>query len=1235
VFKKAFQIVVTFGLLVGMYQAYIVAFAAVANRIGRERGPAPFLVDEIEPRFALVARALAVECLGKDSFAAQKDLRISFYDAERGFFMYAGDYKRKEGGKKLEFFEFAIIWLSKDGKSRKIATSDRALVEFKEPMGVMKPGAAPHVVQAKLEGNVWLRDDKGTPADRSDDLVVSGPDGGLPWIEYTEKTNPPEIRSVSSIKVVDQNLTLTGYNLLIWLRKEEGPGAAAGFEAQTAFLDKDPRIHIKDVGKSGGNVFGSPRQATTSGPTPLDLRADGKMRIDLPRKPKRLRPDQQGPPEYEGPTFARFERNVEVERGRINPDVMTSEALALTLFPVDKPVTITPNGVGPLALLGLAHHLPGAGGAYPHSGKDSTDGPLGDLDLRAAKGTGYAVWITSETQGVKARCNELIYKKAIDGSTATSTYLRADRGKQVSVEKLEREGTPADPGPVKSFTTFVASEFTIHDDGRGNSASTVIARGAGSYLERPDRDRSVEHSATWRDEMVTQALPLDPVEVAAARRKGEGPPQPRRLITLTGDPVMNDHGKDTKITAAEWIKITMAPSAAAKAGAGPKPATSGNALGTGSSRVERVQARRDVVLTTPGKTARARESLDAPFEELVVAPPPPPDPNAPPPPPAPVVVEAEPVKADPGPETTILADRIWAKVLQLPGGKADLIEARLRGGVAVDQAGTVEKPRGTHAKGEAMDVVSVGKGLMKFKSLSTDPSALTDNTRLAALGSKRLVPRPYSTIQTDDYFIAGPNIGLDQSNDFAWVNGPGQLVQMAERGFLSDKGLRERKKALSKMTDEERKKEASKKEPLTIVWSENMRFNGRSADPDGNPAGKAEFYGNVVATTEEQRMGGDELRTWTDRPVSLVPPRGSRPKGGLAGGLGGFDQVVPVAANSEDLPRSAGSETDEPKPELARVEVKSRSKWVAGDIKQGVHVVTIRRDEITGEVVEKQYLEGQEVHYNKRTGNYSVPDAGIVRIWKRQVVEDKATHTAAKPVSGRPRDAEAAKPAKPPVYGPSWELTKIQFKDGMRGRLGMAKDEEDPETRTADFYGAVKAVNGRLSDDSGGSAMNRDHDFDNRRQGSKYITADALRIVDVPPSKAEKAKGAQARQYMTAEDNAQTRDDTHNITADILTYDTQKGQFWAFGKDGRPAEMNEQKRIGHGVSRTPGSALRYNKDGSFEVIDPASITLYEGQGIRPSIAPLPAGPLPKIKPKRPPLRPPPRSNSERRDFRGS
>jgi hypothetical protein len=545
---------------------------------------------------------------------------------------------------------------------------------------------------------------------------------------------------------------------------------------------------------------------------------------------------------------------------------------------------------------------------------------------------------------------------------------------------------------------------------------------------------------------------------------------------------------------------------------------------------------------------------------------------------------------------------------------------------------------------------------LKFTLLKDDPSAQGETARLAARdGVIRTIPRPYASILTDDYYIEGPILGLDQSTDFAWVNGPGRLRQFAERGFLTDKGLRDRTRTLAKLTPEERKKEQDKQRPMVITWTESMRFDGRSRDPKGRPAGKGEFHGGVLVESEEAKLAADDLDTYTDKPVSLSPRNGGRKGGGLASNFMGFDPAVRAAGNPDDTPASsadAAGRPDEPKAELAYIEARNRKPWVDG--KTGVHVVSIRRDDFSGEVVEKQFVETQVVTYDKRSGDYFLPGPGIVRIWKRQALDDKAKAAAggrdAGPLAafGGPLGGPGAplngdpKTRKPTVYGPVWELTKVQFKEMMKGRVGLDKDEDEPETRTADFYGAVKALNGRLEDlpavngSAPSFAMDRDLTFDTWKKGSKYLTSDMLRIVDVPPSKAEKAKGVQGRQYITAEDgNAQARDDQHNISGDILSYDTAKGQFWAFGKDGRLPSLAQQRGPGQSASNSRGSAIRYNRDGSAEIIDPSSITLYDGNGIRPAPAAPPGPPGPKPKPVRPGLRPPPRTSIERRDFRGT
>src|SRR5262245_49705851 len=108
VFKKAFQIVATLGLLVGVYQAYLVAFALLTDRVGDRRKETTVVLTAHEGKVNKEATRLAVEQFGAGHWAADPKLDIRLYDGERGFFMYAGNYERLEKGKKLRFFPFAI-----------------------------------------------------------------------------------------------------------------------------------------------------------------------------------------------------------------------------------------------------------------------------------------------------------------------------------------------------------------------------------------------------------------------------------------------------------------------------------------------------------------------------------------------------------------------------------------------------------------------------------------------------------------------------------------------------------------------------------------------------------------------------------------------------------------------------------------------------------------------------------------------------------------------------------------------------------------------------------------------------------------------------------------------------------------------------------------------------------------------------------------------------------------------
>jgi hypothetical protein len=1245
VFKKAFQVVVTFGMRVGGYQAYLLGFAALTDRIGAPTtAEAPWT-----PTKSLTAREatrLAAESFGKDHWSAQDDLKIRYYDAERGFYFYARNYERREGGKKFEFWPFAIVWHSKDGKSRKTGTSERALVELNDAMGLVKPDQAPlHVVEAKLENNVILRDDKGTRADTADDLVV----GPLPYIEYTEKTNPPAIRSVSNVRLVDRDMIVTGYDLLILLRKAEGSGSSpAGFDAQTAYLKKNVDIVVKDVGKSNilpGTAKGTPAE----GSTPLHLKNEGEMRIDFPPKPKPYRPQLVGPPELEGPTYATFHRLVVVRRGLgALMDELTCDTLRLTLLPSEKQVTYAPISGGGAVILGAGSIVPGAGGVTPSVGR-AAQGPLTELAIREANAKGFSVWLTSAAQGMKARCDELIYKKLMP-LAADETYLRGNTNRQIFVEKIDRAATSgAEPGPVTSVMNLWSADAKIFDDGKGGTASTVIARGPGRIETRPAADKPADHAATWVTDLVMRTIPLG---VA----KADGTPAPtERLITLTGDPKLEEFAKAMKLEAKRWVIVSLKPRPKAKAAtnafaANPASTKSADPLGSGSYQIEWMRASQDVRLTSPGKTMVARDELNARFEQVEALASSPSNSNSavieepklvaeanPAPPaiggPAFAAKAPEPPAKPAEPDVLVTAHKVWATIHQAEG-KSEISEAMLRGQVKFHQDAAPDKKRGTDVAGEALDIKGVGAGKMRFMVFDSEPSAVDGRARLAARGAPNL-PRPtLAKIVTEDYAIEGPKIGMDQSIDYAWVSGEGRLTQLAERGFLNDKGVQDRIKAQGRrVPDKEKDKDKAKGEtkvPFTIAWTDQMQFFGKATDLEGRPAGKAEFRGNVEARMEDGAIAADEIDTYTNKPVSLA----SRPKAAANARPARGDDVRPAAVNNEDVPGIAGEPGgDEPAAELAFLDARNAK----GGPRTGRNVtaISVKRDPETGQRIEVQRITGERISYDKRTGEYSVPGKGTVYLWRRSAVgPEKAPGLPGGPLpqANRGRAVPIANPTRKPgptkEYAP-WELTKVQFEENMKGRFGVGKDKEESESRTADFYGAVQVITAVVLNEM------TDLSFDSHPTGFKRITADSLRIVSEPPPPG--VKDVAARTFVTAEKNAQATTETHTVAADILKFDSAKDLFLAYGLDGRDVAIVNQANPGQPSSIIRSEAAYYNhKTGAAQPINPNTIQLLDASaGQRPG----PEGPrgpeAAKPRNQRPSLRPPPSSHIERRGFGSS
>ena len=129
-------------------------------------------------------RELAVRILGPDHWAAQPNVGLIRHDASRGSYIYAQTYELQDDSMRMVVGPFAMIAVSRGGSSHKTVTADQSRLEFSQPFGSMKaPDKPQRVVHAKLAGNVRIRDDKGTPEDPKDDMLI----GPLTAVEFDEK----------------------------------------------------------------------------------------------------------------------------------------------------------------------------------------------------------------------------------------------------------------------------------------------------------------------------------------------------------------------------------------------------------------------------------------------------------------------------------------------------------------------------------------------------------------------------------------------------------------------------------------------------------------------------------------------------------------------------------------------------------------------------------------------------------------------------------------------------------------------------------------------------------------------------------------------------------------------------------------------------------------------------------------------------------------------------------------
>ncbi|MHB1557816.1 MAG: LptA/OstA family protein [Isosphaeraceae bacterium] len=659
-FKKLLKAGTTFLLILGCYYGYVQAFGLLVDRFKSERGDDGLVFPARDSRSKRQAYELCLLSFGPDHWTVKSDKVFAYYNTEQRFWMFSlkVDSVQEENGvryngKRLRLDRVAIIFRTNGGKSSMTVTADSATLDLNQPIALSSKssGDGIKVLHAHFEGDVRIRDDRGTPADPADDLNVLP----LAYLDFDDGTQ--QITTASHVVMIDPDQKTIGDGLEIQLRAHD-PGLAGSSSSSGGFagvkyaiLKKTVRVHMRDVGNSGflpGTATASTQKTasakvvevtaradkagsatagkpgTPAEPMPLYIQSDGLMRIDIP-------PDQApvavGPPAPPAPTLIRFERNVVALHGRPDrqPNQLDCDTLRLTLIPGSPPASAKGAGADKPAggtAVAAAGEKPAPGPAAAGPAKEDAtatatatanaqggQGIFGNLTLQKAHATGHVVWLQLRQQGTKVRCGELIHHRRMP-YLADSTTFRGDRTRPVWMEKTDyekdEEKKPADdrstqvaansaPRPnrqVRSVTHVVTLSATLFDQGHGLDLANVRALGPGQMESRPSMNEPVERLAKWQDELVVVNYVGDDGKLA------------RKKVTLTGThPYFADLAQETSLDAGREIQVWLRPQS---------PATSASASAPGAASPASALAFADSgTAAAPPKTAAALTSTSA------------------------------------------------------------------------------------------------------------------------------------------------------------------------------------------------------------------------------------------------------------------------------------------------------------------------------------------------------------------------------------------------------------------------------------------------------------------------------------------------------------------------------------------------------------------------------------------------------------------------------------------------
>lgn len=481
------------------------------------------------------------------------------------------------------------------------------------------------------------------------------------------------------------------------------------------------------------------------------------------------------------------------------------------------------------------------------------------------------------------------------------------------------------------------------------------------------------------------------------------------------------------------------------------------------------------------------------------------------------------------------------------------------------------------------------------------------------------------------------------------------------------------------------------KDLLTITWTKEMRFNGRSKDTLGRPAGRGDFFGVVRAEmTDSVLYCEQKMVVFTDREVPLADLGTSIPGSGSS-----------RADQPRDPEIDEGSAPEESRVDLAMLFCFGNPVAINQKVDPDLPVVLERHKIIAwdrpGDPIrprERPPVLGR-LEYNRLTGEFLVPGPGIVFLYDRPDDSkesgqpgssparnggaaassrgaSRATTTTGAPTRGtrtrsgdrtvvptsaRSSDGQAdpparanqrvasrstagrstagrstAEPASPVVRRriPDLVLTQVDFSTGMRGRVGTGQANDTRQDRWSEFFGDIELIRSKVAHHTDELDVDRELSDD-----GFFLTSQMLRIVEIPPPPGSPPK-TPARTMVKAWDNVQVnKGQEFTIVSDVGTYDSETDVISAYGLEHRGVTVLQQVGPGQPPTRMPARFVQYGlKSHAWQAVDSNLLHIIDHRtGDRPTNIPLPDPTAPPKKKLKQPFRVP-NTNLERRGFTG-